>query len=193
MPDLTLGPPPSTTSTRSIIAAAVILLAVAGGVFYWLSMQKAELTVTAVTPWVAHVENKPLEMKGKGGHIVGIPSAMESDLYLAVSVRLTNHLRVPMFIKDETFTVTSPDQTVAPADALQKADLDTTLLAFPALQSLIGKPLLRDTKVDPGQTVEGTLLVPYPQATEDFWTKRAFASATLTFFHQPDLTAPAPK
>lgn len=193
MSDLNIGPPPSSNPTRSIVAAAAILLLAATAVFIWMSRQKAELMVIGVKPYVARVENKPLKMTGKGPHVVGTPSSFENDLYLVVSVRVVNHLHEPMFIKDETFTVTSPDQSVAAADALQKNDLDNAVAAFPGIQPLLGTPLTRDTKIAPGQTVEGTLLVPYPLANEDFWTKRTSASATLTFFHQPDLTAEVPK
>lgn len=191
MPDLNLGPAPSSNPTRSIVAAAVILLLAAAGVFYWMSLQKSELTVTSGKPYAVHIETKAV--KSEAPHVIGAPAHIENDLYLVLSVRLTNKLHEPMFIKDENATITSADQSVAQSDGLQKKDIDSVVGAFPDLKPLLGTPLLRDTKIDPGQTVEGTILVHYPNATEDFWSKRAGASVTLSFFHQQPITANLPK
>lgn len=189
MSDLSLGPPPSSNPVRSIVVAAVVLILAAVGFFLWIHQQKAELTVLSSKPYVVRIENKAV--KGTM-HVIGTPASIENTLYVVLSVRLTNHLREPMFLKDETFTLTSPDQTVASADALQKQELDTVLLNFPNLKLLVVNPLYRDTRIDPGQSAEGSVVISYPTVDADFWNKRLDGQLTFSFFHQPNITVRVP-
>lgn len=189
MPELNLGPAPTSSPTRAIVAAAAVLLLAAAGVYYYLSLQKAELTVTAAKPYAIHIENKGTKSTM---HIIGAPPSIENDLYVVLTVKLTNKLHEPLFVKDYSFSLTTPDGSVADTNGLQKDELERAYAIFPDLKAMAGAPLLRDTKVEPGQSAEGTVVVTYPNATEKDWSSRKGAALTATFFHQGALTAKVP-
>src|ERR1700679_1578419 len=93
----TLGPPPS--KLPAIIIAAVVLIAVAGAFFYFSPRKTAEVTVTRAQVYAARSETKA--MKG-GTHIIGALQHVDNDLYIVLTVKVTDKDRAPLFIKDET-------------------------------------------------------------------------------------------
>jgi hypothetical protein len=189
MPEFNPALIPSRSPLPSILAASGILIVIAAAVLYFNPRKTAELTVTRVQIYAAHTQTRA--MPGTT-HIIGTTEHADDDLYVLLTVKLTDKLRLPLFIKDETAILTAPDHTVADSSAIQVPDLQNLYTTFPALQKLASEPLARDTKVAPGQSAEGMVLLHFPGATEANWTSRQSATLTLDLFHQSPQTVTIP-
>lgn len=181
MPELNLGPPPSRSPLPAVLISIAVLGAVAAAVFFLNPRKTAEVSVTKTQIYAARTETQAV----KGGmHIIGAPARIDQDLYVLVTVKMTDKLRLPLFIKDETAVLTAPDNTILETSAVQKADLENVYLAFPQVKALATTPLARDTQIAPGQTMEGMVLLHFPGASEDNWKSRKSATLTIELFHQ---------
>jgi hypothetical protein len=189
MPELNLGPPRSRTPIKSIVISVVSLVAAAVAVFYFNPRTTAELTVTRVQIFAAHTESKAIQ---GGAHVIGTAPNADDDLYVLLTVKITDKLRLPLFIKDETAVLTAPDHSILEASAIQIPEFDNLYTSFPALQKLASAPLARDTQIPPGQSAEGMVLLHFPGAKEENWTNRQSATLTLELFHQSPQTVTVP-
>ena len=189
MPELNLGPPPSRSPLAGILIAAGVLAAAAAAVFLLNPRKTANVTVSRVRTYTARTQAS--EVKGTT-HVIGAPARIEQDLYVLVTVKIDDTLRLPLFIKDETAVLTAQDGSVLETSALHKEDLPQVYAAFPAVEQLASAPLARDTRVEPGQSAEGMVLLHFPGATEANWTSRKSATLTLTLFHQDPQTITLP-
>jgi hypothetical protein len=189
MPEFNPSLIPSRSRLPAVLIASGILIVIAAAVIYFNPRKTAELTVTRVQVFAAHTETKA--MPGST-HIIGTTPHADDDLYVLLTVKLTDKLRLPLFIKDETAILTAPDHTVADSSAIQIAELPNLYTTFPALQKLASEPLARDTRVAPGESAEGMVLLHFPGATQENWTNRESATLTLDLFHQSPQTVTIP-
>ena len=190
MPEFNPGLIPSRSPLLAILAAAGILVATAGAVFYFNPHNTADLSITRVQIYSAHTQTQGIRSKA---HVMGMAAREDNDLYVLINVKITDKLRLPLFIKDETAVLTAPDHTITEVSALQTQELANAYAAFPALRALASAPLTRDTKIAPGQTAEGMVLLYFPGAKEADWNSRESASLTFNLFHQSPQTITIPK
>jgi hypothetical protein len=174
----------------SALTATAVLLVIAIAIYLYGRNRKPQLAITNVQTYVARSELKA--MRGST-NLIGSLSTIDTDLYVLVNVKLTDNTSHPLFIKDETGVLTAPDHSILESSAILTADLPQVFNAFPDLQKLAGKPLVRDTEISPGQTVEGTVLLHYPSATEVNWNPRESATMTIDFYHNDPITLTIPK
>ncbi len=189
MSDPTFAQPERRNYTVPILIALVIL-GIAGGLVYREFSKRvviASVTRTTLHP-ITVVYRRPPQT---GSFRLLANQQGESDLYVIPDVRIENHLTVPLFLKDFTITMTTPDGELRTA-AIEKNDLTIVYASFPEIKPLMGTPLLRETEIAPGQTAEGMLLAQFaiPEST---WDKRHSASITIDFYHQDSMTIPIPK
>ena len=186
MPDLTF----SQAERRSYTAPALIALAILGigiGVFFWRT------PLRAVDVTVPHVAILPTHtVFPSGTRVVGMPDPAEDAFYVVATVHVHNRLRVPVFIKDITGTLTASDDSVLTASAAEKTDLPNLYITFPNIKPLTSAPLYRETTIQPGADAEGMVIVDFP-ITQEVWDKRKSASITLDLYHQGQFTADIPK
>ena len=174
---------------RTFLVPVLIATAILGVVFaliLWLTPHRiADLAVT-------HTAVLPTRtVFTSGTMVVGNQDQAEEDLYVLATVRIDDRLRLPLFIKDITATLTTPEGETT-ASAVQKNDLPNLYLTFPALKPLASAPLLRETAIQPGQHAEGMVLLHFPIAQAQ-WDQRQSAVITIDFYHQGELTVPIPK
>jgi len=186
--ELTFAQPERRNYTLAILIALVVL-GIGGGLIY------REFSKRIVIATVTHTTLHPITVVYKkqaqtGGFRVLANQQGESDLYVIPDVRIENHLTVPLFLKDFTIamTLTNGELRTSP---IEKSDLDIVYASFPEIKPLMATPLLRETEIAPGQTVEGTMLAQFavPQST---WDKRLSATVTVDFYHQDSMTIPIP-
>jgi hypothetical protein len=189
MPEFNPSLIPSRSPLPAILSAAGILIVIAAAVLYFNPRKTAEISITRVQIYAAHTETKAME---GSTHIIGANPHADDDLYVLLTVKLTDKLRLPLFIKDETAILTASDHSVADSSAIQVRDLQNLYTTFPALQKLASDPLARDTQIAPGQSTEGMVLLHFPGATEANWTSRESATLTIDFFHQSPQTVTIP-
>ncbi len=182
MPEFNPGLIPSPSRAPVIAIAAVVLAAIGAAVFYFNPHSIAETSVTRVQIYNARSETKAI--RGTT-NIIGAAAHVDNDLYVIVNLKVTDKLRLPIYIDGETAVITQPDHTVVEGDIIQKNELPNLFLMFPALQPLASAPLERNKEIAPGQTAEGMLLLHFPGATEAIWTGKESATLTINLFHQP--------
>ena len=190
MADLSFSQPARRNLTAPIVIALLVLALGAFLVFRLSPRQTADISVPRVSAYASHLVFK------SGSMVVGSDQTQDT-LYALVTVRLTDRLKLPLFLKDFTATLTPSDGSLPPAvSAVEQPDLAKVYATFPAIAKLAATqgapPLLRESRIDPGQTVEGFLLLEFP-VTEAVWNDRQSATLTLDLYHQPSLTIPIPK
>lgn len=180
----------SQAERRSYLLPIVVVLALAAVVFGLLyaytphRVAQLSVTHTAILPTHTVFESDSI--------MVGARNQAQDDLYVAATVRIEDKLRLPIFIKDITATLTTSDGGQVSASAAQKNDLPSIYMSFPKLKPIVSAPLLRETEIQPGQSAEGMVLLhfPVPQST---WDQRSAATITIDTYHQGPLTFAIPK
>lgn len=192
MADLTFSQP----ARRNLLLPVLIaLLVLAAAIFLVLRLTPHTTADVAVT----HSAVYPSHIIFKSNSIVLNSDQAQDDLYILTTLRITNHLRLPLFLKDFTASITPAADTGAQpltTSALEKPDLATLFTTFPALKKLANaqaaQPLYRDTRIDPGQTAEGYVVLHVP-GTQALWDSRADATLSVDLYHQAPLTVTIPK
>jgi len=182
--DLTFSQPERRNLLLPIGIAAVILVAIAALVLAFLPRRTADLAITHVATWQAHTVYKSDSI------VVGQDKA-EDDLYLLVTLRIDDRLKIPLFLKDFTATLTTADGQTLETGAAEKNDLEALYTTFPVLKSLSSPPLLREATIAPGQPAEGMILLQLP-IKQDAWDHRKAATLTVDFYHQGPQTIAIP-
>jgi len=189
--DLSFSQPARRNLAVPILLALFVLAAAALAVLHYTPHSTADVAVTHSTVYQSH-------LIFKSNSIVLNSNQAQDDLYVLTTLRLTNHLRLPLFLKDfrASFNPGSPAETnPLTTSAIEKPDLVNLFTTFPALKKTADAqgvpPLYRETKIDPGQTTEGYIVLHFP-GTRDLWDKRQNAIITLDLYHQPPLTADIP-
>ena len=191
--DLTFAQPARRNLFVPIALALAVLALATFLVLRFTPHTTADLTIVRTALYPIHTVFKSESI------VVGRDQAQD-DLYVLADLRIANHLRLPLFLKDFTATLVpganSPEgNTPLLASAVEKSDLPTVYATFPALAKLAAAqnaPLLpRETQIDPGQTAEGLILLHFP-TTEAAWNARQSASVTVAPYHQAPITVDLP-
>jgi hypothetical protein len=186
MADFSLSQP----ERRNFLVPIVIVLALAavafGLIYAFTPHRVAELSVThtAILPTHTVFESKSI--------MVGARDQAEDDLYVVATVKIEDKLRLPIFIKDITGTLTTSDGAQVSASAAQKNDLQSIYTSFPKLKPMTSAPLLRETAIQPGQSAEGMVLLHF-SVPQSAWDQRSGATITIDTYHQGPLTVDIPK
>jgi hypothetical protein len=105
-------------------------------------------------------------------------------------VRLTNQSKGPLFLTSAMTNATLPDGIYS-SYAATATDYDRVFLAYPDMPVPHGKALPLDSTIEPGQTVEGTVVSAFKLSKQQ-WETRKDLSFTFSFRYQPNLVL-APK
>ena len=189
MADQLFSPPERRNYTLPILLAfAALALA---GVFVYRNTPHttADVEITHIDVFPAHVEFT------SDSNVVG-PKQTEDVLYILATVRITDRLRLPLFLKDFTASLVPSDGSLQPAtSAIERTDLLNLYATFPAVGALARQqtapPLLRETRVDPGQTVTGFVVLHFPVKPEVWNTRNDFV-LTIDLYHQASLSLALP-
>ena len=191
MAELSFSQPARRNLAVPILLALAVLAAALFAVLHYTPHSTADVAVTRTDVYPSHIVFK-------SNSIVLNSDQAQDDLYILANLRLTNHLRLPLFLKDfrASFNPGSPAETTAlTTSAIEKPDLVNLFTTFPALKKLAdaqgAKPLYRETRIEPGQSAEGYIVLHFP-GTRDLWDKRQNATVAIDLYHQPPLTADIP-
>lgn len=171
--------------------AAVIMALVAFAVFWFNPHKTAEATIAHVEVYAPHIVFT--QTSNNGFRVLTNDSAAEDDLYVIATVRITDKLRLPIFINDFRAALVNPDGTQLNAFIVSRRDLVNLETTFPALAPLAQHPLDDRTPIAPGETREGTLVLQFPGLTANAWTARRSAALTINLTHQQPLVVDFPK
>jgi len=140
---------------------------------------------------ISHTAVVPIHTVFKSESTIVGRDQSQDDLYVLTTVHVADNLRLPIFIKDFSATLTTAEGEELTTSAIQKIDLPNVYLTFPKLKPLASEPLARETLIAPGQHADGMVLLHFP-ITEATWDHRRSATLTIDFYHQSPVTLTIP-
>lgn len=196
MAEFSVAPSGSSSNTFAVIAALVILAGAAAAVFYFNPHRVADFKVARVDTFAPRTSFGPLEgavPAANGMHVLGAATtSTEDDLYVIAHVSLTDKLRLPIFLTGAVAHVTLGDGTQLESNLLSSSDLKRLQEIFPAIAQKAGSAISDGDEVAPGQTLTGSIVLPFPGQTADAWKARKDATLTLQLRNQEAQTAVLP-
>jgi hypothetical protein len=174
--DLKFAQPARRNLLAPVLLAFLILGIVLALLLRFTPHKTADLTVTRTAIYPTHTVFK-------SDSIIVANQHAEDALYVLTTLRIDDRLRLPLFLKDFTATLTTAEGEEITTSAVEKLDLENVYTSFPALKSLASEPLLRDTMISPGQSVEGMILLHFP-VTKEVWDHRRTAVLNIDLYHQ---------
>jgi len=159
-----------------VLLAFLILGILIALVLLYTPHKTADLTITHTAVYPTHTVFRSDSMIVANQHT-------EDDLFVLTTLRIDDRLRLPLFLKDFTATLTTGDGEEVTTSAVEKLDLENVYTSFPALKPLSSEPLLRETMISPGQSAEGMILLHFP-VTQEVWDHRRNAVLNVDLYHQ---------
>lgn len=196
--DQPVPPAEDSTSPRAVLLAFGVLALIAAAVFYFNPHKVASVTVPAVRVFAPHTEFGALQTKEKpraGMHVYGqsgLGAGAEDDLYVAVTVRVDNKLRLPIFVTSTSATLTTANNEEVPAAYVAPHDIPRIEETFPALAPMLPHPIADGEEAAPKSSMEGQVLLLFPNLNEQAWRTKKSATLTLGLAHQDPLTVTLP-
>jgi hypothetical protein len=165
----------------TVFAAVVVSLAIAA---YFISGLKPPV----ITGEVEQVWVHPQHTETAGFDASGAPMAKESfdQVYVFALVKLHNESKNPLVLHN-IMTNATLDDGIHSSYAATAGDYDRVFLAYPAMPVPHGKPLPPQLTIQPGQTVEGTIVSAF-RLTKGQWDARKNLDFTFGIQYQPSLT-----
>ncbi len=165
----------------ALIATVVVAAAIAA---YMIAGQKppdAKGEIVAVWAQPQHIETSGLDANG-----APMPKEIVDEVLVFTQVRLHNQSDHPLFLLNVLTNATLNDG-IHSSYAAGKTDYDRVFIAYPGLTVPHGPALApMDTELDPGQTVEGTIVSAFKVSKEQ-WDARKKLDYTFSFRYQPNL------
>lgn len=162
--------------------AATVLVTIAIAV-YVIAGQKPPVAageILAVWAHPMHVETPEFDANG-----APMPKESFDQVFVFAQVRLKNQSKQPVFLRNALVNATLADG-VHSSYAATAADYDRVFIAYPTMPVPHGKALSLQATLDPGQTLEGTIVSAF-HLTREQWDARKDMSFTFGLQYQPDL------
>jgi hypothetical protein len=180
VPELQIHQPVHRNLLAPVLIAFVVLGIAIALVVRYTPHRVADLEITHTSIYPAHLVFKAESL------VVGADKT-EDHLYVLTTLRITDRLNLPLFLKDFTATLITADGEEIKTSAAEKTDLEGIYSAFPALKPMSSEPLLRETLIRPGNSADGMVLLHFPVSL-DTWKHRKSAVLTLDLYHQGPLS-----
>jgi len=174
--DLKFAQPARRNLLVPVLLAFLILGIVLALLLRFTPHRTADLAITRTTVYPTHTVFK-------SDSIIVANQHAEDALYVLTTLRIDDRLRLPLFLKDFTATLTTAEGEEITTSAIEKLDLENVYASFPGLKPLASEPLLRDTMISPGQSAEGMILLHFP-VTKEVWDRRRTAVLNVDLYHQ---------
>jgi hypothetical protein len=165
----------------TIIATVVVSIAIA---IYVLAGQKPPDATGEIEQVWAHAQHS--ESSGFDANGSPMPKESMDQVYVFALVKLHNQSKEPLFMHN-IMTNTTLDDGIHSSYAATAVDYDRVFIAYPAMPVPHGPPLSLTSTIDPGQTVEGTIVSAF-HLTKQQWDARKDLSFTFAFQYKPSLT-----
>jgi hypothetical protein len=189
MTDLSLAPAPERSPLRAVLISIVVLSVVAAAVFLLNPRETAKLAVTKMSFFAPHTETK--EIPGQM-HVIGQPASAEDDLYVVATVRMTDEIRLPLFISGTTATMVLADGSSLDARVMSQRSLQRLEVTFPALTPMAGTLFDTDDPIPASQSREGNVVLLFAGIGEAAWHAKKSAAITFDLAHQSPQTIALP-
>jgi len=166
---------------RRNLLAPVLLAFLVMGVLIATVIRNTPMTIANLL--ITRTILYPVHTVFKSDSIVVGRDTAQDDLYVLTNLRVIDNLRLPLFLKDFTATLTTAEGQQIETSAIEERDLPNVFTSFPELKPLASAPLLRETMINPGDTAQGMILLHFP-VTLDVWDHRQVAVLHVDLYHQ---------
>jgi hypothetical protein len=167
----------------SVIAAVIVTIAITA---YVLAGQKPPDASGEIEQVWAHAQHS--ESSGFDANGAAMPKEEMDQVYVFTLVKLHNQSKEPLFLHN-IMTNATLDDGIHSSYAATAADYDRVYIAYPSMPVPHGKALSLTSTIDPGQSVEGTIVSAF-HLTKQQWDARKDLSFTFSFQYKPSLTIP---
>jgi hypothetical protein len=164
------------------VLAAVVVVTV-GAVLFFVAIHRPPIAAGEVTQvWAhgVHTINTPVDANG----VQSAGEAFDQVLVFA-NLRIRNQSDQPIVLRDLLTNATFEDG-IHSSYAATAVDFDRIFIAYPDLKGLHGKPLLRETVIPPGQTLDGMVVSSF-HVSQQQWAAHKDLSFTIQLKFHPDL------
>ncbi|ABF41391.1 hypothetical protein Acid345_2390 [Candidatus Koribacter versatilis Ellin345] len=127
---------------------------------------------------------KPLA-NGTIKDVVAVELNTHDTSFVAINVRLNNISSDTLYIKAIKAEIVTPSGSFVD-DAASATDYPRYLAAYPDLKSAVGEPLKVETKIAPGTSAEGSVLVTFP-VTKEVFDKNTGLTVTIIPYDHPSI------
>lgn len=174
----------------AVVLAFVIMVVVAFGVYLVIPHKNTELSVTKVDIFAPHT----IYQASKGGsiQILGETAQAEDDLYVVAHVEITDKLRQKVILSGWSGTVTFPDGSTLDSTLIARSELPRLEQIFPQIKSLVTNPLGDGDEFEPGVTNTGSIVLLFPNVTQQQWNQKRSAVLTVNFHEHTPQTVKLP-
>ena len=161
-----------------IFAAVLVTMAIAG---YFISGIKPPVITGEIEQVWAHPQHS--ETSGFDVNGALMPKEEYDQVYVFALVKLRNQSDHPLFLHN-AMTNATLDDGIHSSYAATASDYDRIFLAYPNMPVPHGKALSPQVTIDPGQTVEGTIVSAF-RLTKQQWDARKNLDFTFSIQYQP--------
>jgi hypothetical protein len=163
------------------LAAAVVVTAVIA--FYVIAGQKPPAASGDIEQVWVHPQHT--ETSGFDANGAPMPKEIADQVYVFALVKLHNQSDKPLFLHNILANVTL-DDGIHSSYAATASDYDRVFIAYPNMPVPHGKALAPQTTIDPGQSVEGTIVSAF-RLSKAQWDARKDLNFTFGIQYQPSL------
>ena len=164
----------------AIFAAALVSMAIGG---YFIAGIKPPVISGEIEQVWAHPQHT--ETSGFDANGAPMPKEELDQVYVFALVKLRNQSDQPLFLHNAMTNATLEDG-IHTSYAATASDYDRVFLAYPNMPVPHGKALSPQVTIDPGQTVEGTIVSAF-RLTKQQWDARKSLDFTFGIQYQPSL------
>ena len=172
-------------SSHLVIAALIAGMVVSAAIaIYMIAGQKPPFATGEITAVWVH----PQHTETSGFDASGAPMAQQivDEVLVFTVVKLHNQCDHPLSLSN-VLTNATLDDGIHSSYAATRSDYDRVFIAYPGLTVPHGPALSPlDTTLDPGQTVEGTIVSAFKVSKEQ-WDARKKLDYTFAFRYQPNV------
>ena len=176
--ELTKGTSPIVVA--SIVAGVVVCIAIALYFFYGQKPPAATGQVVAIWAVPHHTHTPSFDAAG-----ARLPTETFDQMLVFAEVKLHNQSKTALFMNGVTGNVTL-DDGIHTSYAASKGEYNNVFIAYPDLKVPHGAPLPSDATIQPGQTIDGTLVCSF-RMTPQQWNARKDLNFGFGFQYQPPL------
>jgi hypothetical protein len=164
----------------AIVAAVLVTAAIAAYVILGQKPPVATGEIEQVWIHPQHTETSGFDANG-----APMPKTVMDQVYVFALVKLHNQSKDPLFLRNAMANTTMPDgiQSVYAATA---SDYDRVFIAYKDMPVPHGQALSLQSTLNPGQTVEGTIVSAFRMSKQQ-WDTGKNLSFTIGIQYQPDL------
>jgi len=165
------------------VAATFIVIAILGG-YVWYNT-KPPVHAGQLVSITAYPIHRELSTGSALGGLAGQKDIYDEEIVVA-NVHIKSQTEMPLFLHDMWADVTLADGTTQRSSGASPSDYHNVFIAYPTLAPKQTSPVLRDTTMTPGQTLDGQIIFHYPISGQQ-WDQRKDFKISVQFLHQKDL------